>query len=76
MSTEENPTQAPGEYAREERTELDLADGFLMSYWSARLRCTPTELLSVVGHVGRSVPIVRAEVARRAAVRGSSAATR
>jgi hypothetical protein len=76
MITVESPTQTPGEYAREERTELDLADRFLMSYWSARLRCTPTELLAVVGHVGRSVPLVRAEVARRAVVRNSFAAQR
>ncbi len=46
--------------------DLELVDEQLMRYWSARLRCTPVELLAVVARVGRSISIVRAEIARRA----------
>ncbi|MET0230450.1 MAG: DUF3606 domain-containing protein [Rhodanobacteraceae bacterium] len=52
--------------------DLELADEHLVRYWTARFRCTPTELLAVVARVGRSIAVVRAEVARRASMRDSS----
>jgi hypothetical protein len=49
--------------------ELDLADAALVEYWSYRLRCTPVELMAVVGRFGRTIALVKSELARRAAAR-------
>jgi hypothetical protein len=56
--------------------ELELADEHMLRYWSARLRCTPVELLAVVARVGRSIALVRAEVVRRARISRASDASR
>ena len=53
--------------------ELDLADAALVEYWSYRLRCTPVELLAVVGRFGRTIALVKSELARRAAAREHAA---
>jgi hypothetical protein len=49
--------------------DLDLADEHLIRYWTARFRCTPAELLSVVARTGRSIAAVRSENARRSNLR-------
>jgi uncharacterized protein DUF3606 len=59
----------PSPQAPQEEAQLELADEHLIRYWSARFRCTPVELLAVVGRIGRSISLVQAEVARRASIR-------
>lgn len=54
--------------------KVDLGQEDLIEYWSNRFRCTPADLLAVVGRVGRSVALVEAEIARRAALKGIVAA--
>jgi len=52
-----------------EPAEIELAQEHHIRYWSDWFRCTPIELLAVVGRVGRSIPLVEAEIARRAAIK-------
>ena len=61
-------------HSLDHEADLDLADAEVIRYWSVRFRCTPIDLLAVVGRVGRSVSLVKAEIARRADVRGRSIA--
>lgn len=64
-----NPVPADEE---KHEADLELADEHLVRYWTARFRCTPVELLSVVARTGRSISAVRAEIARRASLREAS----
>ena len=52
--------------------DLELSDEQLVHYWSSRLRCTPVDLLAVVGRVGRSLSLIRTELSRRIDLRGRS----
>lgn len=52
-----------------EPAQMELAQEHQIRYWSDWFRCTPIELLAVVGLVGRSIPLVEAEIARRAALK-------
>lgn len=56
-----------------ENPQVDLAQEDLVRYWSDRFRCTPSDLLAVVGRVGRSVKDIEAEIARRISVKDRAA---